>query len=169
MQKTRITSRKSKKSQRALNAKKEAAAEKFKQKPRQYVKVLFVDDRRDPFKFLSYEPENITWAKSYDEFNECIRDGKFKEYDIISVDYDLQDEKSGYMCIRSLIMAAEKNSDDIPQISIHFANETERQLIEGAVSEYKREVRRRTVIAPAKKEEEPVKPEKKRTRKKRNK
>lgn len=77
------------------------------------MKVLYVDDIRFPEYFHQIGAE-ITVARTYDEAIQYIDNS----YDIISLDHDLSEEKTGYDIAKYIV----ENKIKVGAVAIHSAN-----------------------------------------------
>ena len=77
------------------------------------MKVLYVDDIRFPEYFHQVGAE-ITVARTYDEAIQYIDDS----YDIISLDHDLGEDKTGYDIAKYIV----ENQIKVGAVAIHSAN-----------------------------------------------
>lgn len=95
------------------------------------MKVLYVDDIRFPEYFHQIGAE-ITVARTYDEAIQYIDDS----YDIISLDHDLGEEKTGYDIAKYIV----ENQLKIGKVAIHSANPVGRDNIKQLLTHYGYEV-----------------------------
>ena len=95
------------------------------------MKVLYVDDIRFPEKWHKNEDE-ITVARTYDEAIQYLGD----EYDVISLDHDLGEEKTGYDIAKYIV----ENQLKIGKVAIHSANPVGRDNIKQLLTHYGYEV-----------------------------
>lgn len=91
------------------------------------MKVLFIDDTRFPEYFHTIGA-NITVARSYAEAIEYLKDN----YDLISLDHDLGEEKTGYDIAKYIV----ENQMKIAPVAIHSANPVGRFNIEQLLTHY---------------------------------
>ena len=132
MQKTKTTKVRLKGS-RKKSKKESISNKKFQSKPRQDIKVLFLDDSRDPYKMLSYEKDNIFWAKNKEEFLKYHKD--ISDIDIISIDCNLKGEDP-VECLSELISLIKDDMVDLPQVMIHYLIEDKKKEIERLIGNY---------------------------------
>ena len=76
------------------------------------MKILYVDDLRSP---INQSKEQIYVARSFKKAINYLKNNKF---DIIDLDHDLGEEKTGYDICKFII----ENRIEIPIIQIHTAN-----------------------------------------------
>ena len=102
------------------------------------LKLLWLDDIRDPVKILGHVAKNIdiVWAKDYDEFEAAVKDGGFRQFDMISMDHDLGDGRNGLACMRLLTNELAVEWDPIPQIAIHSMNPVGKSNMIKALEDY---------------------------------
>lgn len=91
------------------------------------MKVLYVDDIRFPEYFHKIGAE-ITLARNYDEAIQYIDDN----YDIISLDHDLGEEKTGYDIAKYIV----ENQIKVGAVAIHSANPVGRFNINQLLTHY---------------------------------
>ena len=91
------------------------------------MKVLYVDDIRFPEYFHSIGAE-ITVARTFEEAIQYLDDS----YDIISLDHDLGEEKTGYDIAKYMIEHPVK----VKAVMIHSANPVGRDNIKQLLSHY---------------------------------
>lgn len=94
------------------------------------MKVLYIDDIRFP-EYFHQIGANITVARSYEEAIKYIDDDD--DYDVISLDHDLGEEKTGYDIAKYIV----ENQIEIKGlIAIHSANPVGRFNIEQLLTRY---------------------------------
>lgn len=93
------------------------------------MKVLYVDDIRFPEYFHQIGAE-ITVARTYDEAIQYIDDS----YDIISLDHDLGEDKTGYDIAKYIV---ENNIKIARGFKVHSANPVGKFNIEQLLTHYK--------------------------------
>lgn len=114
------------------------------------MKILWLDDIRDPFKNLEgkvpqREGATIYWVKSFEEFVAWIKKEGLPE--IISFDHDLADEhydpsadfykeKTGMSCAAWLIGYCIDHKVDLPICYVHSANPVGAENIRMLLSNY---------------------------------
>ena len=91
------------------------------------MKVLYIDDIRFPEYFHQIGAE-ITVARTYDEAIQYLGD----EYDVISLDHDLGEEKTGYDIAKYIV----ENQIDIGSFKIHSMNVVGRKNIYELLTHY---------------------------------
>ena len=91
------------------------------------MKVLYVDDIRFPEYFHQIGAE-ITVARTYDEAIQYIDDN----YDIISLDHDLGEDKTGYDIAKYIV----ENQIKVGAVDIHSANPVGRFNINQLLTHY---------------------------------
>ena len=91
------------------------------------LKVLYVDDIRFPEYFHQIGAE-ITVARTYDEAIQYIDDS----YDIISLDHDLGEDKTGYDIAKYIV----ENQIKVGAVAIHSANPVGRFNINQLLTHY---------------------------------
>ena len=91
------------------------------------MKVLYIDDIRFPEYFHQIGAE-ITVARTYDEAIQYLGD----EYDIISLDHDLSEEKTGYDIAKYIV----ENQIKVGSITVHSANPVGRFNINQLLTHY---------------------------------
>lgn len=104
--------------------------------------VIWIDDIRDPLKYLINDDIDIIWCKSYDEFIKTLNEVK----SIYSVyfDHDLGDinnpegEKTGYDCAKYLIDFCIDNNIKLPKFYSQSDNGPGRENIIKLLENYKR-------------------------------
>lgn len=83
------------------------------------IRVLWLDDERNPedyFKPKVIEHMNIDWARNYEEFKKYAGNCGYTNYDMICLDHDLGEEKTGFDCVKLLydeFMKCHKLNGDI--------------------------------------------------------
>lgn len=95
------------------------------------MKVLYIDDIRFPEYFHQIGAE-ITIARTYDEAIQYLGD----EYDVISLDHDLAEDKTGYDIAKYIV----ENQLKIGKVAIHSANSVGRDNIKQLLTHYGYEV-----------------------------
>lgn len=104
--------------------------------------VIWVDDIRDPLKYLINDDIDIIWCKSYDEFVKTLN--KVKTLDSVYFDHDLGDidnpdgEKTGYDCAKYLIDFCIDNNIKLPKFYSQSDNGPGRENIIKLLENYKR-------------------------------
>lgn len=100
--------------------------------------LLWIDDIRDPYKWLSntlQDSHHIVWVKDYKEFVKYINDNGLPES--ISFDHDLGLGKSGYDCAKYLVdYALDNNIKRFPKCACHSANPVGRDNIIGIINSF---------------------------------
>lgn len=91
------------------------------------MKVLYVDDIRFP-EYFHQIGAHITVTRTYVETIKCIDEN----YDVISLDHDLGEEKTGYDIAKYIV----ENKIKVGIIAIHSANPVGRFNIEQLLSHY---------------------------------
>ena len=91
------------------------------------MKVLYVDDIRFPEYFHQIGAE-ITVARTYDEAIQYIDNS----YDIISLDHDLGEEKTGYDICKYII----ENNIKLDRVYIHTSNPVGRDNMKQLLERY---------------------------------
>ena len=110
---------------------------------------LFLDDTREPHKFLKDYIRAWVVVRTYNEFCRTITERGlpgFISYDhdladehyVQSVDYSKFKEKTGYDCAKFLIEYCEKHKVSIPQYQVHSMNPVGRENIISLLEGYKR-------------------------------
>lgn len=94
------------------------------------MKVLYIDDTRFP-EYFHQIGARIDVARTYNEAIELI-DAFRASYDLISLDHDLGEEKTGYDIAKYIV----ENQIEIPPIAIHSANPVGRFNIEQLLTHY---------------------------------
>lgn len=96
------------------------------------MKVLYVDDIRFP-KYFYQIGARVTIARTYNKAIECIANNS---YDIISLDHDLAEDKTGYDIAKYIV----ENQLKIGKVAIHSANPVGRDNIKQLLTHYGYEV-----------------------------
>lgn len=91
------------------------------------MKVLYVDDIRFP-EYLHQIGANITVARTYQEAIDYID----MNYDLVSLDHDLGEEKTGYDIAKYIV----ENQIKVGAIAIHSANPVGRFNMEQLLTHY---------------------------------
>lgn len=91
------------------------------------VKILWLDDERDPFFWVPQCAEKVDIMLVTDslEFLTAIKNGKFKEYNMICMDHDLgSDSEDGETCAKLLKEEIEHEGEfgNLEVITIHSSN-----------------------------------------------
>lgn len=90
--------------------------------------VLYVDDIRIP-KVWKEDVVKVTIARTYDEAIELLKNYK---YDIIDLDHDLGEEKTGYDVAKFIV----EEQINIPIVYVHTANPVGRMNIIDLMKHY---------------------------------
>lgn len=90
--------------------------------------VLYVDDIRIP-KVWKEDVVKVTIARTYDETIELLKNYK---YDIIDLDHDLGEEKTGYDVAKFIV----EEQINIPTVYVHTANPVGRMNIIDLMKHY---------------------------------
>lgn len=90
--------------------------------------VLYVDDIRIP-KVWKEDVVKVTIARTYDETIELLKNYK---YDIIDLDHDLGEEKTGYDVAKFIV----EEQINIPIVYVHTANPVGRMNIIDLMKHY---------------------------------
>lgn len=94
------------------------------------MKVLYIDDTRFPEYFHGIGAK-IDVARTYNEAIELLSTS-YVDYDLISLDHDLGEEKTGYDIAKYIV----ENQMTVPPIAIHSANPVGRFNIEQLLTHY---------------------------------
>lgn len=90
--------------------------------------VLFVDDLRMPVKWQ--DPKyNVTICRTYAEAIECLA---FRKYDVVDLDHDLGEEKTGYDICKYIV----EKGINVPTIVTHTANPVGRENMAQLLNRY---------------------------------
>lgn len=107
--------------------------------------VIWVDDIRDPKKYIKFDSStiyNIVWCRSYDEFVSSLNN--IGKPDLVCFDHDLADidnpegEKTGYDCAKYLIDFCIDNNIKLPKFYSQSDNGPGRENIIKLLENYKR-------------------------------
>ena len=106
------------------------------------MKVIWLDDEREPYNFLyedlEYKEKDITICKNYSQFVKTIEQEGLPEF--ICFDHDLGEEKTGYDCAKFLVDYCLKNKLKLPDWYIQSANIVGKMNIAGLLKNYKKEI-----------------------------
>lgn len=106
------------------------------------MKVIWLDDEREPYQFLyedcEYKEEDITICKNYSQFVKTIEQEGLPE--LICFDHDLGGEKTGYDCAKFVVDYCQKNKSKLPDWYIQSANIVGKMNIAGLLKCYKKEM-----------------------------
>lgn len=103
--------------------------------------IIWIDDIRDPEKYLDINRANVIWCKTYYEFVDTIN--KIRTPDLICFDHDLGDidglneEKTGYDCAKYLIEFCIDNNIALPDFYSQSDNAPGRENIIKLLQNYK--------------------------------
>lgn len=104
------------------------------------MKLLWLDDIRNPSDYIEKEKYEITWVKSYGEFCKYIIEHGVP--DVICFDHDLGEEKSGYDCAKFLVEYCEENDLDVPYYDIQSSNVVGKENIRSLLISWHRNFRK---------------------------
>ena len=110
---------------------------------------LFLDDRREPHKFLNDYIRAWVVVRTYSEFCKTITEQGlpgFVSYDhdladehyVQSVDYTKFKERTGYDCAKWLVEYCERYKVSLPQYQVHSMNPVGKENIISLLENYKK-------------------------------
>lgn len=98
--------------------------------------LLWIDDVRNPKNHIDVQKYDVVWIKSYSEFVQYLE--SYDIPDIIWIDHDLGDDKSGFDCAKYLIKMCQFWDADLPEFYSQSLNPVGKANILGLLESYRR-------------------------------